>query len=245
MADLCVNVDHVATVRQARKAVMPDPFEASRLAEKAGAVGITIHLREDRRHIQDADVYRIKRGISTKLNLEMAASPEIIGVALAVKPFQVTLVPERRMELTTEGGLDVTRGKTKLAGVIGKFHAKKILVSLFIDPDEDQSRSSVDVGADAVEFNTGAYSETKTKRATQAEIKRLVRACALTGAMGLTTHAGHGLTLANVGPVARIGNIAELNIGHSIVSRSIMVGMEQAVREMIEAIQKAGGVSGR
>lgn len=241
MADLCVNVDHVATVRQARKSVMPDPFEAAVLSEKAGAVGITIHLREDRRHIQDADVYRIKSGISTKLNLEMAASPEIIGIAIAVKPFQVTLVPERRMELTTEGGLDVTRGKAKLAGVIEKFHAKKILVSLFIDPEEDQSRAAMDVGSDAVEFNTGAYSEAKTKRAVQSEIKRLAGACALTGKMGLVTHAGHGLTLANVAPVARIGNVVELNIGHSIVSRSIMVGMEQAVREMIEAIEKARG----
>lgn len=239
MADLCVNVDHVATVRQARKTIMPDPFEAALLAEKAGAVGVTIHLREDRRHIQDADVYRIKRGISTKLNLEMAASPEIIGIALAVKPFQVTLVPERRRELTTEGGLDVKRAKAKLAGVIEKFHSKKILVSLFIDPEEDQSRASADIGADAVEFNTGAYSEAKTKRAVQSEIKRLVKASALTGKMGLVTHAGHGLTVANVAPVAAIPNVEELNIGHSIVSRSIMVGMESAVKEMIEAIRKA------
>lgn len=241
MADLCVNVDHVATVRQARRTIMPDPFEAALLAEKAGAVGITIHLREDRRHIQDADVYRIKRGISTKLNLEMAASPEIIGVALAVKPFQVTLVPERRRELTTEGGLDVKRARAKLAGVIGKFHAKNILVSLFIDPEEDQSRASADVGADAVEFNTGAYSEAKTKRAVASEIKRLVKATCLTEKMGLVTHAGHGLTVANVGPVAAIPNVEELNIGHSIVSRSIMIGMERAVLEMIGAIRKAKG----
>lgn len=241
MADLCVNVDHVATVRQARKTIMPDPFEAALLAEKAGAVGITIHLREDRRHIQDADVYRIKRGIATKLNLEMAASPEIIAVALAVKPFQVTLVPERRRELTTEGGLDVKRARAKLAGVIEKFHAKKILVSLFIDPEEDQSRASMDSGADAVEFNTGAYSEAKTKRAIQSEIRRLVKACALTQKIGLVTHAGHGLTVANVGPVAVIPNVEELNIGHSIVSRSIMVGMERAVMEMIEATRKARG----
>lgn len=241
MADLCVNVDHVATVRQARKTVMPDPLEAATLAEKAGAVGITIHLREDRRHIQDADARRIKRGISTKLNLEMAASPEIIGIALAVKPFQVTLVPERRMELTTEGGLDVTRGKRRLKDVIEKFHAKKILVSLFIDPQEDQARSAVDAGADAVEFNTGAYSEAKTKRATGTEIKRLLRAAGLTEKIGLVTHAGHGLTVANVGPVAAIPNVEELNIGHSIVSRSIMVGMERATLEMIEAIRRAGG----
>ncbi|MBF0291454.1 MAG: pyridoxine 5'-phosphate synthase [Nitrospinae bacterium] len=241
MADICVNVDHVATVRQARRTIMPDPLEAALLAEKAGAVGITIHLREDRRHIQDADVYRIKRGIATKLNLEMAASPEIIGVALAVKPFQVTLVPERRRELTTEGGLDVKRARAKLAGVIEKFHAKKILVSLFIDPEEDQSRASMDVGADAVEFNTGAYSEAKTKRAIQSEIRRLVKACALTEKMRLVTHAGHGLTVTNVGPVAVIPNVEELNIGHSIVSRSIMIGMEQAVREMIEAARKARG----
>lgn len=241
MADLCVNVDHVATVRQARKTVMPDPFEAATLAEKAGAVGITIHLREDRRHIQDADVHRIKRGISTKLNLEMAASPEIIGIALAVRPFQVTLVPERRRELTTEGGLDVTRGKTRLKGVIEKFHSKNIIVSLFIDPEEDQSLAALDAGADAVEFNTGAYSEAKTKRDVSAEIKRIVKACALTEKTGLTTHAGHGLTVANVGPVAAIPTVEELNIGHSIVSRSIMVGMERAVMEMIEVIRKAGG----
>lgn len=240
MADLCVNVDHVATVRQARGTVMPDPLEAALLAEKAGAVGITIHLREDRRHIQDADVHRIKRGISTKLNLEMAVSEEIIGIALAVKPYQVSLVPERRRELTTEGGLDVTRGQARLKKAIERFHAKKIVVSLFIDPEEAQALAALDLGADAVEFNTGAYSEAKTKRDASAEIKRIVKACALTEKIGLVTHAGHGLNTSNVGPVAAIPNVAELNIGHSIVARSIMVGFVPAVKEMIEAIGKVG-----
>ncbi|MBI5815660.1 MAG: pyridoxine 5'-phosphate synthase [Nitrospinae bacterium] len=239
MPVLCVNVDHVATVRQARLSSMPDPLEAALLAERAGACGITIHLREDRRHIQDADLRGIKRGISTKLNLEMAASPEIIKIARRARPWQVTFVPEKRRELTTEGGLDVKKGGVELRKVIAGFRKSGIIVSLFIDPDEDQVKASMEAGADAVELNTGAYSEAVTKKAASAELGKLVKAAALTEKLGLTTHAGHGLTCANVGPVAAIHNIEELNIGHSIVARAVMVGFEAAVREMIGAMGRA------
>ncbi|MBI4666247.1 MAG: pyridoxine 5'-phosphate synthase [Nitrospinae bacterium] len=240
MARLCVNVDHVATVRQARRTVMPDPLEAALLAEQAGACGITIHLREDRRHIQDADVARIKKGIATKLNLEMATAEEIVKIALKTRPYQVTFVPEKRREITTEGGLDVTRDQKRLQAIIGKFRSKGIIVSLFIDPYERQVTASHVLGADAVELNTGAYSEAKGARAVKGELTKLEKAAALTGALGLTTHAGHGLTVANVAPVARIANIEELNIGHSIVSRAVITGFSAATREMIDAINSAG-----
>ncbi|MGK7344922.1 MAG: pyridoxine 5'-phosphate synthase [Candidatus Nitrospinota bacterium M3_3B_026] len=242
MAKLCVNVDHVATVRQARMAGYPDPIEAALEAEKAGSRGITVHLREDRRHIQDRDVFRIKKAISTKLNLEMAAAPEIIEIALKVKPWQVTFVPERRQEITTEGGLDVTRRQRMLKETIDRFRDKKILVSLFIDPDQEMVRAAADLGADAIEINTGQYSEARAKRSRAAELKKIEKAAKLSAGLVGATHAGHGLNLDNVGPIAAIPTIEELNIGHSIVARAVMVGIRGAVKEMIKtmAAAKAG-----
>jgi len=241
MAKLCVNVDHVATVRQARMIDYPDPLEAALIAEAAGSVGITVHLREDRRHIQDRDVTRIRKAIATKLNLEMATAGEIVEIALKVRPFQVSFVPERRREITTEGGLDVTVRQKRLKAIIDRFRAKGIVVSLFVDPVADQVRAARDVGADAVELNTGAYSEATTKRRIAAELRKIDRAAALSERLSLVTHAGHGLNLSNVGPVAAIRVVDELNIGHSIVARSIMVGFFEAVREMIRAIEGAPG----
>ncbi len=236
MAKLCVNVDHVATVRQARMITNPDPLEAALLAESAGAVGITIHLREDRRHIQDKDVPRIKKGINTKLNLEMALANEIVEIAHKVKPHQVTFVPEKRREITTEGGLDITKGRRKTKKIIDGFKDRKIVVSLFIDPDEDQIRVAHDLSADAIEINTGAYSEAGTKREIKSRLRKIEKGAILANNLGLATHAGHGLNVNNVGAIAAISTVEELNIGHSIVSRAIMIGFSSAVKEMIGAI---------
>jgi pyridoxine 5-phosphate synthase len=239
MARLCVNVDHVATVREARKIDMPDPLEAALIAEKAGCAGITVHLREDRRHIQDRDVRAIRGSIKTKLNLEMATAPEIVEFALRTRPDQVTFVPERRQEVTTEGGLDVTARQKRMRGIIDSFRAKGITVSLFIDPEPDQVRAAVDVGADAVELNTGQYSEAGAPRKLGSELKKIRKAARLSDDLSLVTHAGHGLNLANVEPIASIPVIEELNIGHSIVGRAIMVGFYAAVTEMRKAIRSA------
>ncbi|VAX22562.1 Pyridoxine 5'-phosphate synthase [hydrothermal vent metagenome] len=236
MARLCVNVDHTATVRQARLIHYPDPLEAALLAEEAGAVGITVHLREDRRHIQDADVFKIRKAIHTKLNLEMAPVDEIIAIAHKVRPYQVTFVPEKRREVTTEGGLNVARGQKRLAGIVADFRKKKIVVSLFIDPDPEMVKAAAGIGAGAVEFNTGSYSEAGTKRDIARELKKIVAAAKTCDEMNIHAHAGHGLHLGNVAPVAAIGNIEELNIGHSIIGRAIMVGMKEAVTEMIAAM---------
>jgi pyridoxine 5-phosphate synthase len=240
MAKLGVNVDHVATVRQARMASYPDPLEAALLAEKAGACQITVHLREDRRHIRDHDVVRIKKAIGSRLNLEMATAPEIVDFALKIRPWQVTFVPERRQEVTTEGGLDVTRGKKRLAGIIARFGKKGILVSLFVDPDPAQVAAAAALGADAVEFNTGAYAEATTKRGAAVELKKLATAVAAARAADIVAHAGHGLTLANVGPVAALPGVVELNIGHAIVARALMVGFPAAVGEMLAAVEGRG-----
>ncbi|MDH5510657.1 MAG: pyridoxine 5'-phosphate synthase [Nitrospinota bacterium] len=241
MAKLCVNVDHVATLRQARGVDYPDPLEAALLSEAAGCVGITVHLREDRRHIQEGDVARIKKRISTKLNLEMAAAPEIVEIALKTHPWQVTFVPERRLEVTTEGGLNLTRGQRKTGAIIEWFKAKNILVSLFIDPDEESTRTAADLGADAVEYNTGRYCLARHGREQTTELKKIRAMCRLAGGLGLVTHAGHGLNLSNVAPIAAIEEIDELNIGHAIVARAVMVGFNQAVVEMIETIENAKG----
>lgn len=239
MAKLCVNVDHVATVRQARMIDAPDPLEAAMIAEAAGAVGITVHLREDRRHIQDNDVARLRKAVKTKLNLEMATAPEIVEFALKTRPDQVTFVPERRREVTTEGGLDVTVRQRRLKKIIDRFRDKKIVVSLFIDPDADQIDAALALGAGAVELNTGQYSEARTKRAARSEMAKIKRAAARCAGHGLVTHAGHGLNLANVGPVAAIETVDELNIGHSIVGRAVMVGFAEAVKEMARAMKGA------
>jgi len=238
MALLCVNVDHVATVRQARGGAYPDPLEAALIAQRAGAAGITVHLREDRRHIQDHDVIRIRDAIRVKLNLEMAVTPSIIAFALAARPGQATFVPERRREVTTEGGLDLRKKRAAVADAIKRLQKSGVEVSLFIDPVEEQVRIARALGANAIEINTGAYAEAKSVRARNAELGRIKRAAKLSHRLGLVTHAGHGLNLENTGPIAAIPTLAELNIGHSIVSRAVIVGFAAAVREMRRA---AGG----
>ena len=238
MPKLCVNVDHVATLRQARMIERPDPVEAALIAEKAGAVGITVHLREDRRHIQDHDVKRLKKAIATRLNFEMAPTPEIIEIAHKIKPYQVMFVPERRQEITTEGGLDVTRGQRKLKGVIEDFHRRHIKVSLFIDPEQEQINAAANLGADIIEFNTGAYSEARTKRDASARLKKIRDAVHHAGAKSFSINAGHGLNTENVGPIAAIPEISELHIGHGIVCRAVIVGFEKAVGEILAAIKK-------
>jgi len=233
---LCVNVDHIATLREARKTNEPDPVHAAVLAELAGADGITIHLREDRRHIQDRDLRLMREIVKTKLNLEMAATREIIDIALAVRPDQVSVVPEKRQEITTEGGLDVLSQQTYLTGVTGEFRRANIPVSFFVDPDPAQVTASREAGATSIEINTGQYSETKTE--VDRELRKIREAASLAVAEGLRVYAGHGLTYKNILPVLRIEEIEEFNIGHNIVARASMVGMEGAVREMIQVIGK-------
>lgn len=236
MTVLCVNIDHVATLRQARGGCEPDVLQAARLVERAGAHGITVHLREDRRHIQDDDVARLRRQVKTKLNLEMAAVEEIIGIALTVAPDQVTLVPEKRRELTTEGGLDIVRQKNKLRKVVERFHSQNIPVSFFIDPDLIQVRASAQAGSDTVELHTGLYVNAETKEKKQRELERLKQAASAALTLGLNLNAGHGLNYTNVRPVARISGMQELNIGHSIISRAVFAGLEPAVKEMLALI---------
>lgn len=235
---LGVNVDHVATVRQARRADIPDPVEAALASERGGADGITVHLREDRRHIQDRDVERLKERLSTKLNLEMAATAEMCAKALAVRPRDVCIVPERRQELTTEGGLDVVGQRRSLSEVVQRLEGAGIRVSLFIDPDASSIDASREVGATVVELHTGAYADRRDDPARAAEIERLRHAAARAQSLGLQVNAGHGLTLGNVAPIAAIAELVELNIGHSIVARALIVGMEVATREMRQLLDQ-------
>lgn len=227
---LGVNIDHVATIRQARRTVEPDPVAAAVLAELAGADSITVHLREDRRHIQDRDVRVLRQTLRVPMNFEMAATAEMVAIAREIKPFQVSLVPEKREEVTTEGGLDVRSQLDTLRPIVAQLKEAGILVAMFIDPSLDQVYASKEVGADAIELHTGTYAELGEKHA--AELERLRAAGRLATEAGLRLHAGHGLTYWNVRPVALIPEMAELNIGHSIVSRAVLVGMERAVREM-------------
>jgi pyridoxine 5-phosphate synthase len=229
---LGVNVDHVATVRQARGGYNPDPVEAAVLAELAGCDGITIHLREDRRHIQDRDLAILKRTTKTRLNLEMAATQDMVKIALDIKPHAVTLVPERREELTTEGGLEVAMNMDYLKKVTSLLSDAEIKVSLFVDPDIDQIKASHRVGADAVEIHTGKYAEAKTKSEAEGEYGKIVNAAKVAQKLKLEVIAGHGLDYHNVRAIIEIPEIVEVNIGHSIVSRAVLVGMERAVREM-------------
>ncbi len=229
---LGVNVDHVATVRQARGGQNPDPVEAAVLAELAGCDGITIHLREDRRHIQDRDLAILKRTTKTSLNLEMAATQEMVKIALDIKPRTVTLVPERREELTTEGGLEVAMNMDYLKKVTSLLSDAEIKVSLFVDPDIDQIKATHRVGAHAVEIHTGKYAEAKTKTVAEEEYGKIVNAAKVAQKLRLEVIAGHGLDYHNVRAIVEIPEIIELNIGHSIVSRAVLVGMERAVREM-------------
>jgi len=233
---LYINVDHVATLRQARGGIEPSPIEAAAMCMAAGADGITAHLREDRRHIQDADVASIATTDTGHFNLEAACTDEIVSIALRLKPLEVTFVPEKRQEVTTEGGLDVSRETARIDSAIQRLHESGIRVSLFIDPDDESIRLSKQVGADAVELHTGQYALAGGRGASLAA---LVSGAATAASLGLAVHAGHGLTVANVGPVAAIPEIEELNIGHSIVSRAIFVGLTAAVHEMRAAMDAA------
>jgi pyridoxine 5-phosphate synthase len=236
MADLGVNIDHVATVRQARQTNEPDPVWAAALAQLGGADGITLHLREDRRHIQDRDLRVLRETVTVKLNLEMACADEIVKIACQSKPDQVTLVPERREEITTEGGLDVASQADRVARVIERLRGAGILVSLFLDPDRAQIEAAANLGADAVELHTGQYALALTGPTRQIELVAVTTAGKLVRDAGMVLHAGHGLTYSNVRPIAAIEGMHELNIGHSIVARAMMVGFQQAVREMKQLI---------
>lgn len=232
MNDLGVNIDHVATIRQARGADEPDPVWAAAQAELGGADCITFHLREDRRHISDRDAELLRRTVATKLNMEMAAVPEIVEIALRLQPAQVTLVPERRQERTTEGGLNVAAGAKALKPVIQKLRDAGIVVSAFIEPETAQVQAAHECGVDSVELWTGRYAHARPGAAQREEVERLCEAGAKAAALELSVLAGHGLTYRNVSHLAELGTFDEFNIGHSIVSRAVLVGMQEAVREM-------------
>lgn len=236
MARLSVNIDHIATIRQARKGREPEPAAAAVLAELAGAKGIIAHLREDRRHIQDRDLRLLREIVQTKLNLEMAATEEMQRIALEVKPEITTLVPEKREELTTEGGLEVASRIDFLKDYIGRIQKSGIAVSLFVDPDEKQIAASKKAGADWVEIHTGAYANAKPGREREREFVKIAESAQLAASLGLRVGAGHGLNYVNVQQIARVPEVEELNIGHSIISRASLVGIERAVREMLEII---------
>ena len=231
---LGVNVDHVATLRNARGEAYPDPLDAARIAIAAGADGITIHLREDRRHIRDADVAAVKAGISKPLNLEMAATAEMLAIALATRPNACCIVPEKRTEVTTDGGLDVAGQQASLAPMVASLRAAGIRVSLFVDPDPAQLRASAAIGADIVELHTGAYAHGKPD-----ELARLQDAARLAVQLGLECHAGHGLTYANVGPIAAIAEVMELNIGHFLIAQAVFDGLPAVVAQMLALMQAA------
>ena len=242
---LGVNIDHIATIRQAREAPEPDPVAAAILAELAGADGITVHLRGDRRHISDRDVRLLRQTITTRLNLEMAVTEEMMDFALEVRPDSATLVPEREGEVTTEGGLDVIKNEKAIQEATEKLQKAGLEVSLFIDPQPDQIERASSVGATMIEINTAAYAEAvprglkESDQAFQSELKKVTAAAQLAESAGLSVLAGHGLTYRNVGPVSDIPQLVELNIGHNIVARASLVGMERAVREMLEAMSPA------
>jgi pyridoxine 5-phosphate synthase len=243
MTKLGVNIDHIATIRQARQALEPDPVAAAVLAELAGADGITVHLRGDRRHIQDGDVLRLRETVTTRLNLEMAATPEMVRIALELHPDQATLVPERENEITTEGGLNVVGNPGPIASAIRILAGKGIRVSLFVDPDPEQVDAAADLGALMIELNTRAYSEVTPRSPDMAgaalarELTKIVQASERGKKKGLEILAGHGLTYRNVRLVSDIPEIEELNIGHNIIARASLVGMDQAVREMRQAMK--------
>ena len=236
MPRLNVNVDHVATVRQARGGIEPDPVLAAYLSELGGAHGIVVHLREDRRHIQDRDVTILRETVRTKLNLEMAATEEMVDIARNIVPDMVTLVPEKRKELTTEGGLDVAGNSKAVSRTVKALRDAGIFVSLFIDPDAEQIKAAKSTGAEMVEIHTGAYAEAMSETVRDDELRKIKRAVKKASGLGMRISAGHGLNYVNAGPVALIEGIEEFNIGHSIVSRAMMVGFENAVREMVRVI---------
>ena len=237
MTRLFVNVDHVATIREARKTQEPDPLKAALMAEKMGADGITVHLREDRRHIQDKDVRIIHNNIGTKLNLEMAAVDEMVAISLELKPYQVSLVPEKRQEITTEGGLDVCSQVPELIEIRKRIKNEGILFSLFVDPDINQLEACKEVKPDSIEINTGNYSELVAPKDVETELLRIQKASKYASDMGLRVFAGHGLNYDNVKAIVAIPEVEELNIGHFIVAQSVYVGMENAVKRMIQIIE--------
>ena len=237
MLTLGVNIDHVATIRQARRTVEPDPVAAAVLAELAGADGITAHLREDRRHMQDRDIRRLRETVQTRLNLEMAATAEMVQIALDIQPDYVTLVPERREEVTTEGGLDIAGQIDRIKSVVDQLQSAGMPVSLFIDPDPAQIDASALVKAQFIELHTGRYAEAREPKQVQQELKSLAQGCEQAISAGLRVNAGHGLTYQNVYPIACLPGMEELNIGHTIISRSVLVGIDRAIREMKAAMR--------
>ncbi|MFH0947013.1 MAG: pyridoxine 5'-phosphate synthase [Planctomycetota bacterium] len=239
MALLQVNIDHVATVRQARQGAEPDPVQAASLVELAGASGITIHLREDRRHISDRDLELLRQTVRTRLNLEMAATAEMISIAKRTAPEQVTLVPEKRQELTTEGGLDVVGCSSQIRDAVQELREAGRVVSLFIDPSPRQIEASRGVDADGIELHTGRYAEARLPRDRMSELECLARGVVQGRELGLAVHAGHGLNYQNTGAVAALPGVEDLNIGHSIVSRAVLVGLDQAVRDMLVVLAAA------
>lgn len=236
MARLHVNIDHVATVRQARKHVYPDPVHAAVIAELAGAEGITVHLRGDRRHIQERDLRLLRETVQTKLNVEMAATQEMVRLALNYKPDVVTFVPERPDEVTTEGGLEISFNKDALSKHVSLLKEADISVSLFIDPDLDQVRASHKVDADQIEINTAKYTEARDAEEARRELEKILNAAKTASKLGMRVAAGHGLNYTNIRPVAAIPEIEEFNIGHAIIARAVLVGLDRAVREMIERV---------
>lgn len=240
MPELMVNIDHVATLREARGVYYPEPVYAASVVEMAGAAGIVVHLREDRRHINDRDVRLLREVVRTRLNLEMAATDEMVSIAREIKPEMSTLVPEKRQELTTEGGLDVAGMEGRITDVVGRLREKGILVSLFVDPDEAQVRASKETGAEMIELHTGAYCEAKTEGRRIEELKKVIIAARMAADLGLRVNAGHGLHYHNVADIASIPDIEDLAIGHSIIARAVFVGLDRAVRDMIALIQGSG-----
>ena len=237
MPGLSVNLDHIATLRQARRGHEPDPVQAAVLAELGGASGITAHLRGDRRHVQDRDVEILRQVVKTRLNLAMAATQEMIRLALTVKPDQITLVPERHAELTTEGGLDVVLNSVQLKPLVKTLQEGNIVVSLFVDPDLEQIKEGHKIGAQAIEVNTAAFASAADEASREIAHRKLVDAARLGQKLGLAVHAGHGLGYQNARSVASIPELSELRIGHSIVARAVLVGMERAVREMVKIVE--------
>jgi pyridoxine 5-phosphate synthase len=237
MAKLGVNIDHIATLREARKTYEPDPVAAAKICEKAGCDSIVCHLREDRRHINDIDIKTLRRSVKTRLNLEMSVADEIVGIACRIKPDQATLVPEKRQEVTTEGGLDVKKNFSIIRKVVSKLMSRGIDVSLFINPSEDQVLASFMTGAGIIELHTGEYANAPTRAQARERLGILRCSCEYAVLLGLEVNAGHGLNYKNAGPVARIKGLNELNIGHSIVSRAVFSGLEDAVRDMIRLVR--------
>ncbi len=241
MIELGVNIDHVATLREARKGKVPDVITAAKVCEIAGAHQITVHLRQDRRHIQDKDVERLKEVLLIRMNLEMAGVPEIIEIAHRIVPYTVCLVPENRQEITTEGGLNVVEQKESLRRVVGGMHERGIKVSMFVDPDIEQIHASAEIGADSVELHTGAYANAEREQVDK-ELNRLYEAGKVAVQLGLALHAGHGLTVRNLEPVTKIPGLKEVNIGHDIISRSIFIGLDSAVKEILAVLEKVSSL---